>query len=42
MRDKVVHEYDEVDLNLVWEVARRDVPDLLRALRPLLGAEATG
>jgi uncharacterized protein with HEPN domain len=36
MRDKLIHEYDEVDLDEVWSTAQRDVPSLLRFLEPLL------
>lgn len=28
MRDKVIHEYFGVDLQLVWEVVERDLPQL--------------
>ncbi len=36
MRDVVIHEYNDVDLDQVWQVLRRDLPDLLRMLEPLL------
>ncbi|MBI2845049.1 MAG: DUF86 domain-containing protein [Chloroflexi bacterium] len=39
MRDVLIHEYDEVDLEEVWRAARRDVPDLLRLVQPLLPRE---
>lgn len=39
MRDKLIHEYDEVDLEEVWKTARRDIPDLLRFVEPLLPEE---
>jgi uncharacterized protein with HEPN domain len=29
MRDKLIHEYDDVDLDEVWKTAQRDVPKLL-------------
>lgn len=35
MRDKLIHEYNEVDLNEVWRTVQRDVPDLLRYVEPL-------
>jgi uncharacterized protein with HEPN domain len=34
MRDKLIHEYFGVDLNLVWDVVERDLP----AVRPRLDA----
>jgi uncharacterized protein with HEPN domain len=36
MRDRVIHQYDRVDLDLVWEAAARETPRLLRLLEPLL------
>ncbi len=30
MRDRLIHEYNAVDLNEVWRTVQRDVPDLLR------------
>jgi uncharacterized protein with HEPN domain len=35
MRDKLIHEYFGVDLNLVWDVVERDLPDLRPALEGL-------
>ncbi len=36
MRDRVIHQYDRVDLNLVWQVVETDIPELLRNIEPLL------
>lgn len=36
MRDKLIHHYEGRDLELVWAVARTEVPELLR----LLGQQA--
>ena len=36
MRDRLIHAYDTVDLEEIWRVADRDVPELLTALEPLL------
>ena len=33
MRDKLMHEYDDVDLNEVWETIARDLPPLVAALQ---------
>jgi uncharacterized protein with HEPN domain len=35
MRDNLIHEYDDVDLEEVWKTAERDVPFLLGQLRRL-------
>ena len=36
MRDSLIHGYDEVDFEKVWQVATGEVPDLLARLEPLL------
>lgn len=36
MRDKLIHAYDEVDLEEVWRTMERDIPDLLKDLEPLV------
>jgi len=35
MRDKLIHEYDDVDLNEVWKTVRSDVPRLIAQLELL-------
>lgn len=39
MRDRLIHEYNAVDLSEVWSTAQRDVPDLLRHVETLLPAD---
>jgi uncharacterized protein with HEPN domain len=36
MRDRLIHGYDAVDLDQVWNTVTRDIPDLLVQLRALL------
>jgi len=36
MRDVVTHQYDRVNLELVWDVVQTKVPELLTAIQPLL------
>ena len=36
MRDKLIHGYDMVDLELVWQTVDNDVPALLSLIEPLL------
>lgn len=36
MRDKLIHAYDEVDLDEVWRTIANDIPDLLAHLEPLM------
>jgi uncharacterized protein with HEPN domain len=36
MRDRLIHGYDVVDLDEVWLVLEKDLPELLKELEPLL------
>jgi uncharacterized protein with HEPN domain len=36
MRDRLVHDYDEVKLDLVWQVVINYIPELLNYITPLL------
>ena len=36
MRDKLVHAYDEVDLEEVWGTVKRDIPELIEQVALLL------
>lgn len=38
MRNRLVHGYDEVDYNIVWDVVTMRIPELLRQLRHALAA----
>ncbi|PIR61895.1 MAG: hypothetical protein COY81_01810 [Candidatus Pacebacteria bacterium CG_4_10_14_0_8_um_filter_43_12] len=35
MRDILIHDYDEIDLDLVWKVIKRDLPELKVSLSEL-------
>ena len=39
MRDRLIHGYFEVDLDIVWAVVKSDLPNLISVLEPLV-AEA--
>lgn len=39
MRDKLIHEYDEVDLDEVWKTVTSDIPPLISLLEPLAPRE---
>lgn len=41
MRDKLIHEYNKVDLNLAWEVTQSDIPILLAFARMLISSEGS-
>ncbi len=36
MRDRLIHGYDAVDLDEVWQTLQKDVPELIDRIRPLL------
>jgi uncharacterized protein with HEPN domain len=36
MRDVIAHQYDRIDLDIVWQVIQRNIPELLDMLIPLL------
>ena len=39
MRDKLIHEYDDVDLEEVWKTVTADLPRVIAALEPLATPE---
>ncbi|XFA72832.1 DUF86 domain-containing protein [Thermosynechococcaceae cyanobacterium Okahandja] len=39
MRDRLVHDYDEVKIDLVWEVLKTNIPELLQYITPLLPSQ---
>ncbi len=39
MRDKLIHDYDEVDLDEIWKTVTTDIPKLLTVLVPLVPQE---
>jgi len=36
MRDKVIHDYFGVDVNIVWETIRKNVPELEQKIKVML------
>ena len=36
MRDRLIHDYDEVELTLVWQVIKNNIPELLAYITPLI------
>jgi|SRR6478672_442857 len=41
MRDVVAHQYDRIDLDIVWQVIQRNIPELLSLLIILLPTQDT-
>ena len=40
MRNRLVHAYFEIDLRLVWDTVRNDLPPLIERLEPLVPPES--
>ncbi|MEX0600093.1 MAG: DUF86 domain-containing protein [Rhodothermales bacterium] len=36
MRDRLIHGYDDVNLDVVWDTAAHDIPALLKQLEPFI------
>ena len=36
MRNRLIHGYDEVDFDILWNVVKKDVPKLIRRLEGLI------
>ncbi len=39
MRDRLVHDYDEVIISIIWQVVKHNIPELLAYITPLLPTE---
>lgn len=39
MRNRLTHEYDDIDLRVVWRTVKRDLPQLIAALEPYIGED---
>ncbi len=39
-RNRLIHGYFDVDLNVIWDTVQRDVPELIRGLQQLLDESA--
>jgi uncharacterized protein with HEPN domain len=39
MRNKLIHEYDRVDLDILWETVTIELPDPIQALQAILPPE---
>ena len=36
MRDRIIHGYDNVDLQIVWDVVKRDIPHIKPKIEEIL------
>jgi uncharacterized protein with HEPN domain len=39
MRNRLVHDYDDVNLNIVWRVVQSEIPNLIEALKTRIPSE---
>ena len=39
MRNRLIHGYDDIDLEVVWEAARTNIPKLIELITPLVAEE---
>lgn len=39
MRNVMIHEYDDIDIGIVWETVRNDLPPLVNSLENILGTD---
>ena len=39
MRNKVIHNYFDVDINVVWSIVRRDLPALKKQIEQILNEQ---
>lgn len=37
MRNLIIHEYDDIDFEIVWRTATTDLPALITMLEPIIG-----
>ena len=35
LRNRIIHDYEGVNLNLIWEIITEDLPDLLKQLKTI-------
>ncbi|MBI5762712.1 MAG: DUF86 domain-containing protein [Planctomycetes bacterium] len=36
LRNRIAHEYFRLDLDIIWEISRKDVPSLITVIAPLV------
>lgn len=36
MRNAVIHDYDDLDLKLIWDTVTQDLPDLIKELEKII------
>ena len=36
LRNRLIHGYDQVDFDILWQIVKHDLPELIAALKPIL------
>lgn len=39
MRNKVIHEYDSIELEIIWDIVQNDLPFLVKELEKIVSPE---
>lgn len=39
MRNRIIHEYFRIDLEILWDTIQADIPELMQQLKPLIPPE---
>jgi len=39
LRNRLIHGYDTVDFDILWEIVNQDLPELIESLKKVLGEE---
>ena len=40
LRNRLIHGYDTVDFDIVWQIVKQDLPGLIESLKKFLGEES--
>ncbi len=40
MRNRMIHGYDDIDMDIVWNTSQESIPDLLSLIEPLTSLDA--
>ncbi|MBU4320644.1 MAG: DUF86 domain-containing protein, partial [Nitrospinae bacterium] len=40
MRNRIIHAYDTVNFEIVWDVVREDLPELKKKLKAIISAQS--
>ena len=40
LRNRLIHGYDTVDFDIVWQIIKQDLPGLIESLKKILGVES--